>query len=94
MDTHTHACQSSSLLLQDPRRYFEQAVDTDAAPAGDAFMQEPGASISDVLKSINPHALQSGMTSAAAKLVCYCLAPLLYTEDCPTCCICPICAAA
>ena len=59
-------------------------------------MEDPGASTSDVLKSINPHALQSGMTSSAAKQVRQRLPPLLlwmHTEDCLTCRISLFCPA-
>lgn len=57
--------------MQDPRRYFEQPADPEAAAAStDMPMEEQGASVLDVLRSINPHKLQSGMTAAAATQVC------------------------
>ena len=57
-------------VLQDPRRYFEQAVNSDAGPvSSDAVVEDQGASVLDMLQSINPHALQSGMTPASARQV-------------------------
>ena len=58
--------------MQDPRRYFEQTSATAAAaPAPASFVAAPSNQLSniDVLKAINPCALQSGMDSVAAKQV-------------------------
>ena len=63
------------VLLQDPRRYFEQTstLETGAA-AGPEIKTSKTATLSqvstlDVLRAINPHSLQSGMDPAAAKQV-------------------------
>ena len=60
------------VVLQDPRRYFEQTAA--AAGAGpDSQTDEAAAldqmSTTDVLQAIDPHCLQSGMDPAAAKQV-------------------------
>lgn len=73
------------MLLQDPRRYFGQASDPTAnIDSFSTAVEEQGASVADVLRSINPHKLQSGMTAATASqarshsvLLCTCLKSLL-----------------
>lgn len=63
------------VLLQDPRRYFEQTStqQTDAATGPEIKTSKAAAvnqiSTLDVLRAINPHSLQSGMDPAAAKQV-------------------------
>jgi len=63
--------QSNLLLVQDPRRYFEQTSTAGAGPVPVSSTSQPsdGLSTLDVLRAINPHALQSGMDSAAATQV-------------------------
>ena len=52
-------------------------MDSDAGPVNsDRVMEEQGASVLEVLQSINPHALQSGMTTAAARQVLH--LPMLF----------------
>lgn len=60
------------VVLQDPRRYFEHTA-AGAHTGPDSQTAEAAAldqtSTADVLKTINPHHLQSGMDPAAAKQV-------------------------
>ncbi|KAL0053658.1 hypothetical protein WJX82_009019 [Trebouxia sp. C0006] len=60
-----------SLNIQDPRRYFEQTSTAGPGPVPVSSTAQPsdGLSTLDVLRAINPHALQSGMDSAAATQV-------------------------
>ncbi|DBA86886.1 TPA: hypothetical protein ACH3X2_005346 [Trebouxia sp. C0005] len=60
-----------SLNIQDPRRYFEQTSTAGLGPVPVSSTSQPsdGLSTLDVLRAINPHALRSGMDSAAATQV-------------------------
>ena len=58
------------MLLQDPRRYFEQPMERDPGGVSTSMAgAQEGSSVVDVLRSINPHAMDSGMTPAAARQV-------------------------
>lgn len=63
--------QSNVLLVQDPRRYFEQTSTAGLGPVPVSSTSQPsdGLSTLDVLRAINPDALRSGMDSAAATQV-------------------------
>ena len=79
--------------MQDPRRYFEQTSvqAPGAVPARSAAEPSDQMSTLEVLKAINPHALQSGMTSAAAKQVPSNFTPQAVTTSmsrCFHCCLC------
>ena len=65
----TSACVEAA--VQDPRRYFEQTSvqPPGAVPAHSTADPSDQLSTLEMLKAINPHALQSGMTPAAAKQV-------------------------
>ena len=66
------AWQHKLAVVQDPRRYFEQTSTRQPAPLQPAGAESAGLgqlSTVDVLKLIDPRALQSGMDPASARQV-------------------------